>query len=133
MISKIFDRLYIGDFKTTKEDVEKLKVFVFNFSTTAVPIQDRHYPLLDGKGNERGKIEMIIRELSDEIYRGSRVLLMCRSGISRSPFIALLYLMKVGMSYEEALDFLRERNPRTNINIELLDTMEWWRDVSSFK
>ncbi len=105
---QILSRLYLA----TRQEAEKLpgdfEVLVLSLVPTnrgeRIPIDD-HVPW-DGK---------IISRIKDTVYRwisqGKKVCLACDACVSRSPSAAIVYLMSIGMSLEEAIDFVRDRHP----------------------
>ncbi len=128
MISQITDRLYIGDSMFQREDLEKLGItHIINVGGVKLPYDSVFYSLHltdDGK-NSLWKVPTILRRLEALLVdsRSGRVLVCCRAGMSRSVFIVLLWLEKTGMSRDEAYEFIKERHPIAQVNLDLLRSM----------
>ncbi|NIP67411.1 hypothetical protein GWN63_05060 [Candidatus Bathyarchaeota archaeon] len=121
MISRILDRLYVGDRRFTSEDLAKLDIsYVLTVGDNPRP---NHYwcPLVDGRGNDWDDVLKAVNIVQYQLTSGDIMLIHCDEGMSRSPFIVALYLNKIGMSFKEATEFVRRRHPPTAINPHLLD------------
>lgn len=84
-----------------------------------------HYPLNDGH-NSKEKYILLYGILSyfRNIY-DARVLLCCRHGQSRSPSIAILYLMmNEGWRYSSSLEYIEKKVREYSPNKELLEDIE---------
>ena len=116
MIVRILGRLYIGDRNYSRDDLISLNIdYVINLSKTLTKLEDIHCPLVDGS-NKTCRYEDIIGIIKTHIGLGERVLVHCDGGYSRSVFIATLYLIRVGLSKNEA-----ETLMRLNHTIGLMD------------
>ncbi len=125
MISQITDRLYVGDSTFCREDLEKLGItHIINVGGVKLPHDLVFYSLhlTDDGENPSWKAPTILRRLEALLTRSrsGRVLICCRAGMSRSVFIVLLWLEKTGMSRDEAYEFIKERHPMAQINLDLL-------------
>jgi len=125
MIVKILDRLYIGDSQYTDLDLTHYNInYVINIGGHQTGLEDINYHLLDGCGNSYTDIQAIIGTVHQKIFFDNRVLVHCREGKSRSPFIAVKYLERIGFSLFDAVEYVKQRHPATQINIDLLHTRE---------
>lgn len=83
----------------------------------AVDVRD----LIDGEGNDfevfLGKVE----EVENLINVNQKVCVCCESGISRSNAVALAYLVRSGMDFDEAYNMIKEKVPVVQIDMALLD------------
>jgi len=86
-------------------------------NVVAVDVRD----LIDGEGNDfevfLGKVE----EVENLINTNQKVCVCCESGISRSNAVALAYLVRSGMEFDEAYDLIKEKVPVVQIDMALLD------------
>ena len=125
MIVQILDRLYVGDSEFTEEQLDQHKItHVINVG--GVDLQnDRvkyvHHLSDDGK-NPAWKFSTILRHIEGILTftYSHRLLIVCREGKSRSAFIILLWLQKMGMSRDEAYQFIKEKHPIAQVNLDLL-------------
>ena len=116
------DRLFVGDSTFSTEDLTKLRITkIINVGGVQLLFDELFFALRltdDGK-NEAWKFTTILDRMHAGI-RSENVLVCCRAGISRSPYMILLWLRKMGMSKDEAYNFLKEKHPITQINVDLL-------------
>lgn len=125
MIVKILDRLYVGDSSYTDLDLKQLRInYVVNVGGERTGLEDVHIHLVDGGGNRYTDIQGVIGTLHQKIYFDHRVLVHCRGGISRSPYIAVKYLEQIGFSLFDAIEYVKQRHPATQINQGLLHYVE---------
>lgn len=120
MISRVLDRLYVGDRRFTSENLSNLGIsYVLTVGDNPKP---NHYwcPLIDGEGNRWQDVLKAVNIVQGQLTSGDMILVHCDEGISRSPFVISLYLNKVGMSLKEAVEFVTRRHPPTSINPHLL-------------
>ncbi len=131
MLSSVLDRLLVGgsepreggEPRFTDGDLRRLGVVcVVNvggvaLSHLSVPVFTQR--LVDGAGNPEWMVSTALSKVEAGL-RSGRVLVTCRAGFSRSPFIALLWLERMGMSRDEAYGLLKRRHPETQINPDLL-------------
>jgi len=86
-------------------------------NVVAVDVRD----LIDGEGNDfevfLGKVE----EVENLINVNQKVCVCCESGISRSNAVALAYLVRSGMDFDEAYNMIKEKVPVVQIDMALLD------------
>lgn len=56
---------------------------------------------------------------------GTRVILQCEGGISRSPaMVAAIFVYANDMEWEDALDLVKKKVPEAQISLELLDSFK---------
>jgi len=125
VIVQILDRLYVGDSDFTEEHLDQHKItHIINVGGVNLR-NDRlayiHHLTDDGK-NEAWKFSTILRHIEGILTftYGHRLLVCCRAGMSRSVFVIILWLQKMGMSRDEAYKFIKERHPIAQVNLDLL-------------
>ena len=81
--------------------------------------------LVDGK-NEPSKILATVQKIFSVVSkRNNKVILQCQAGISRSPaFMAAILVYGTGITWEEAIAFVKSKHPATQINQDLLDSLK---------
>jgi len=67
------------------------------------------------------------------IRQRQRVLVHCFAGISRSAMICTAYLYECGMSFAEALAFVRQKHPSANPHEALMRSLHDWYEISGAK
>ena len=121
MISKVLSRLCVGDSNFERRDLDKLGInYVINVGGKTTDYDDYRMHLTDDGTNPRYKFSTIIGHIENKLMSNYTILVCCRAGISRSAYIVLLWLIKMGMSKEEALQFLKSRHKVTQINLDLM-------------
>jgi protein-tyrosine phosphatase len=76
--------------------------------------------LIDGEGNDETIFKQKVDKVDEFIKSGKKVCICCVGGQSRSNAVALAYLIKSGMSFEEAYKLIR-KNPVSMIDMALMD------------
>ena len=127
IISQILDRLYVGDSTYHREDLAKLGITdIINVGGVDLPYNQLLFiqHLKDDGTNEKWKFTTILDRMSRVLTHSysRKLLVCCRAGISRSCFIILLWLVKTGMSRDEAYKFIKEKHPAAQINIDLMES-----------
>lgn len=125
MISQILDRLYVGDCEFHREDLEELAItHIINVGGVSLPYESifyRHHLTDDGENPEWAFSTILARLEAALSYTYShRVLVCCRAGMSRSVFIIMLWLQRMGMSRDEAYEFIKKKHPIAQVNLDLL-------------
>lgn len=125
MISQVLDRLYVGDSEFRREDLEELGItHIINVGGVKLPYDSVFYwlHLSDDGENARWKFTTILGRLEKLLVHtySNRVLVCCRQGMSRSVFIIMLWLQKMGMSRDEAYEFIKKKHPIAQVNLDLL-------------
>jgi len=121
VITNIVDGLYVSDDTyTIKELKEKHICYVVNVSGSKTEKEDYTFHLIDGP-NPVKHYNLVLKRIKEERNKGKNVLVHCREGRSRSPFIVALYLSKLEkMTLLSAIDFVSLKHKKTDINKELL-------------
>jgi hypothetical protein len=80
----------------------------------------------DDGTNDQNEVYMTLQKIFKVVTnRDAKVILQCDGGISRSPvFMAAILVMGTQMSWDDAIDFVKKKNPETQINQDLLDTVK---------
>ena len=126
MITRILDRLYVGDTQFSNEELNRLNVgHVLNVSGVELGLKGHytHIHLSDDGHNSPSSFSTILSVLEDEMSKGWATLVCCRAGMSRSVFVIILWLEKMGMSRDEAYAFVKQKHPVAQINPDL------WRSI----
>lgn len=120
-ITKILNGLYVGDDKYTVQDLRKNHIcYVINLCGNVTGKEDYSFHLLDGP-NPIKHYNLILKRMKEEINKGKNVLVHCREGRSRSPFIVSLYISKLDkITLLSAIDFVSSKHKKTDINAELV-------------
>ncbi len=125
MISLILDRLYVGDCEFHREDLEELGItHIINVGGVKLPYDSIffHHHLTDDAENPEWAFSTILARLEAVLTYtySNRVLVCCRAGMSRSVFIIMLWLERMGMSRDEAYEFIKKKHPIAQVNLDLL-------------
>jgi protein-tyrosine phosphatase len=80
--------------------------------------------LIDGAGNNKEKFKSKVDQIEKAHKKGKNVIVVCGSGISRSNAVAMSYLIRTGMTFDDAWDLIRDKVPVQNIDLGLLDTIK---------
>jgi protein-tyrosine phosphatase len=76
-----------------------------------------HSPLPDGKITNVMDWSALAKGVQDHLNRGGTALIQCHAGRNRSGFLAALVVARtMGMTGEEAMEFVRIRRPRAIAN-----------------
>ena len=73
-----------------------------------------------------------VDEVIEHIKQNKIVLIHCNKGISRSVSFALLILIKQGIKYEKALEYLKQKRKHINPNPEFLNQIEEYAKKNIF-
>jgi hypothetical protein len=123
MITQILDRLYIGDSFLSIEDINRFRI---NHIVNVGGVDLSHMPncyqfhLTDDGLNPEEAFSTVLKDVENAIHSNLRVLVCCRAGLSRSVFIVMLWLEKMGMNRDEAYDFVKKKHPIAQVNPDLL-------------
>eukprot|EP00759_Apiculatamorpha_spiralis_P016664 PhF_6_TR22759/c1_g1_i1/m.32448/K04459/DUSP, MKP; dual specificity MAP kinase phosphatase len=85
-----------------------------------------HHIRIDDRADEtiESHFDEAIQFMNTAANSSGRVLVHCRKGISRSPSLVLAYLIKEkGMSYEEALQYVKERRKTVAPNMGFVEKL----------
>jgi len=79
-----------------------------------------HFTLIDGEDNDWETIMQILEIVNEQRSMGN-ILVHCCAGMSRSPFIAVSYLVvKEGLDVDKALQIVAEKQPFISIHPGLM-------------
>lgn len=121
MMIKINEKLFVSNRNYTRKLLDSVGIrCVINLSHEQTPFQNMQIPLFDGPGNRWWDIVSAVDEVEKHITQGENVLVNCDAGNSRSPLIIVLYLVRTGMSLDDALTFIKKLHPTSNIHPELI-------------
>jgi len=84
---------------------------------TIVDVRD----LKDVGENDEKLFKSKVDKVETNIKSGKKVVICCDSGINRSSAVALAYLIRTGMSFEEAYELIKRKNPLAEIDVDLLN------------
>lgn len=121
-LSQIMDRLWLGNIYTAKDlrhsNPHNIR-FVLNCTSDPMilppPIKSVTMRFEDGTELDYEGVLYAVRWIHDLIELGN-VLVVCHAGMSRSPAIVAAYLVRCGMSWDEAVSYVTKRRPQTQIN-----------------
>ena len=126
MINQVLSRVYVGDSEYTKKDLKDLGIqWVLNVGGKVTGFEDYHVHLSDDGNNSQNDVMDAVFQTKIRATCNHTVLVHCRQGKSRSPYIIAKYLEAVGMDMFDAVKFVKEKHPMTQINQDLLHK-EWF-------
>jgi dual specificity MAP kinase phosphatase len=131
-IDEIEDRLFIGNERAARDPILLKGYGITHIVNLNGNEGGAHFPesfqyrkvnLNDGEFEELDRFFWdAVKFVSEAIKRGGRVFIHCRRGISRSAALALAYLIEAKeMSFDRALEQLKQRRPVININAGFLE------------
>jgi len=121
MINRVLHRVYVGDSEYTQKDLDDCGIrWVLNVGGKKTGLEDYHRHLSDDGCNSFIDVMDAVLQARQRILCGATVLIHCRAGMSRSPFIIAKHLESMGMDLFDAVQFVKEKHPMTQINQELL-------------
>lgn len=116
-MTKILDRLYLGNLQNARGLAEANPYgvrFVFNCTPDRLePIHNvriSQWNLNDGVPIPYDTTLSMVHSILQQVELGP-VLVCCHTGISRSPGIVAAYLTRIGMCWDDAVDFIGRRRP----------------------
>jgi len=77
--------------------------------------------LIDGIQENKGQFKSKVNHVGKLIKEGNKVIVICVGGMSRSNAVALAYLVKNGMDFNEARDLIKKKVPISQICMDLID------------
>lgn len=81
--------------------------------------------LVDGKNDDQKLAEVIGRVVASAANFRVRTIVQCQAGISRSnAVVAAMLALTVKLYFDDAIDFVKKKCPRANINIDLYRQMK---------
>ena len=121
MINRILHRVYVGDSEYTQKDLDDFGItWVLNVGGKKTGVENYHRHLSDDGSNSYIDVMDAVLQARQRILSGFTVLIHCRAGMSRSPYIIAKHLESFGMDLFDAVQFVKEKHPMTQINQELL-------------
>ena len=131
-LTKILKNLYLSDFKTVEDSkfLTKNKIdIIINLTSKKCQnsLSQKKFKIIkfDIADNPDVKIIDLITKVTNEIekYRKleKNIVVHCYKGISRAPTMIMAYLMLfLGMGFETAFEFVREKSPVVDPNAGFL-------------
>ena len=99
-----------------KTDQEKYLNYLSDFKYINIPLPDHRDPRLASNSEIRKAVEALDISLSK-----GPVFMHCHAAMERSPLISIAYLnIKSGLSLMNAIDYVKQQNKSTVVNIEQL-------------
>jgi len=80
--------------------------------------------LIDGKQINEGQFLSKITHIERSIKKGKKVVIVCRGGMSRSNAVALTYLVKSGLNFDDACSLIKQKVPISRIRPNLLESVK---------
>ena len=140
MFSKIRDNLYLAAFKdVTKENLKKNKItLILNVaSELQTPrfegISNLKYGFEDDAKIASDQFRLSVDVLKVVLSKGETVLVPCKAGASRSPFVCAVALSEIeGTSYWDAYEEVRSKHSRAmkySLGHEIKTFHpDWWKE-----
>lgn len=121
-MDQILDRLWVGNLYSARDllhtNPNNIR-FVLNCTSDPLilppPFKTITMRFEDGTELDSDGVLFAIRWVHDLIELGN-VLICCHAGCSRSPAIASAYLVRCGMNWDEAVEYVTRRRPQAMIN-----------------
>jgi protein-tyrosine phosphatase len=133
MLSKILRNLYLSDVSdATKTNGDYLVYYVAPELPPDIAKIDVMIPLKDGVNTEDNRqlflsaIRGLIMNYRYNYFGKKACIVCCSAGISRSPAVVIGFLMGIGFSYDDALEYVESHHSRTNID-PVFD--RWLREI----
>jgi len=122
MINQITCQLLVGDSKYSKRNISDAKIdTIVNVGGKNTKYQTFHLHLKDGP-NPKKDYEKVLNYIQRHYNNGKKILVHCRAGISRSPFIIALFLSRnLEIDIDEAIQIVENKHPVTQINRKMLN------------
>lgn len=89
---KLFNWLWIGDYKDLTEQYDKLDCIYVGSQRLPSPIQCSYIQLQDEPILQKKEIQKAVIELKNFFTDGRKVLICCDAGMSRSPYIVARFI-----------------------------------------
>ena len=121
-VSKITDKVYIGDQRDAKRNRNRFTIFTVAIECTFKG--DYYVPIVDGLDRRNvGQLRKAVDILDQLTSMNGRVLVHCVGGASRSPIVVAGYLMRRGMSIDKALTYIKHRREAVDPNPDLVELL----------
>jgi protein-tyrosine phosphatase len=123
----IIDRLAIGELLDGESNPPVAAILNLSEFEYQTPLIYKHIYFPDFEYlKDLALIGQCTEFIREQIMQRHRVLVHCFAGISRSTMICMAYLYECGMSFEEALTFIREKHPVANPHETLVHSLYDW-------
>lgn len=87
-------------------------------------VEYRKVPLTDDGNNRCSRIEEAVEALDELVKEGKKVLVHCRSGVSRSPSIVAAYFEQhEGWTLDSAIQAIKQKRPIVNPGVGFWGTL----------
>lgn len=132
--SEITPDLYVGG-QYYLHGIKKIQSLgitaIINMRMSQYPIAHRmekfhilHLPTPDYTAPTMADLEKGIRFIRDEIKNGGKVYIHCHLGEGRGPTMAIAYLISSGLTFEDAVDYVKNVRPFIRLTEKQLNQLE---------
>jgi predicted protein tyrosine phosphatase len=122
-LSKVTERLYIGDWQEARDAVAPNLVKV-TVAKDSPYVGDYYFPLIDANDpNNMRVLNDAIRTVHVLMKQNRTVLVHCVSGISRSCVVIMGYLNLIGIPLEESLMMVKKARPVVSPEPDLIELL----------
>jgi protein tyrosine/serine phosphatase len=120
-IVQVTENIFVGNDKYNLDDIRNNNIcFIINVGGSETSFEDYKFHLVDGY-NTIKHYNLVLKKMREQINKRKKILVHCREGKSRSPFIIALYLARhEKITVLTAIDEVKKKNKRTEINDEML-------------
>lgn len=120
---QITERLFLGDYRDAR-NVDSAEIdAVVSITTQPVDFDGPHFqlPIHDSVPWPRDEQIQMVRFIRDHV--AGTILVHCDAGISRSSSAIVLWLMAIGFSQTEAVQFVSDRHPNARPDPKILTSL----------
>lgn len=136
-LSQIGPKLYLGSRRTTSDEkllraagIDSLiQVFGPKLQSRTRWIADRYMIDIEDSPQTRLPLDEFSTLLGRLIADGKTVLVHCKGGISRSTSLVMGYLIKCGLSFNDAFDHVKKCRPIINPNQGFIDQLRCYESA----
>ncbi len=136
-ISKITDKIYLGDYEGTKDldyfSKEGITHVLSIINDIPVEFSEKDnitHKLLNIKDEENSNLIKYFKECFEFIEKANKIFIHCACGISRSPTIVIAYLMwKTHCSYNDTFWFVKNRRKLISPNDGFVKQLKIFEDM----
>lgn len=118
-MNKITDQIYIGNYSSAemldygnREGITHILNCTPSYHEGLESFNVKQININDGFAIPLESIRFAIESITEAVSSGGKILVHCHAGVSRSVSLVCAYLMYTGFSWDEALQFVRERRPQ---------------------
>jgi predicted protein tyrosine phosphatase len=119
IMNKITDQIYVGSYAAAEmlsyrnsEGITHILNCTPDAHEDLTDFDVRQINIHDGFAIPPDSIRFAIESIAEAVHSGGKILVHCHAGVSRSVSLICAYLMYSGFSWDEALQFVRERRPQ---------------------